>query len=73
MSEVLRGFLLYGPYVLGVIVILLVLKAVVIVGGTQIAVIERKYFGKDMAQGRVVALSGEVGIQARTLGPGCTC
>ncbi len=70
MSEVVRFSLLYGPYVLGVAAILLLMKAVVIVGGTQIAVIERKYFGKDMAQGRVVALSGEVGIQARTLGPG---
>jgi len=49
---------------------ILVMKSFVIVGGSEIAVLERKYFGKSMPQGRVVAMANEIGIQARTLGPG---
>ena len=45
-------------------------KSFVVVGGTEIAVLERKYLGKQLPQGRVVAQNDEVGIQARTLGPG---
>jgi regulator of protease activity HflC (stomatin/prohibitin superfamily) len=48
----------------------LVYESVVIVGGSEIALIERRWFGSKMPQGRVVALGNEVGIQARTLGPG---
>ena len=70
MSEVMRFAAVYLPYVGTLVVLLLFLKAVVIVGGTQIAVVERKYFGKSLPQGRVIALTGEIGIQARTLGPG---
>ena len=44
--------------------------SIVIVGGSEMAVMERRWFGKKMAQGRVVAMGDEVGIQARTLGPG---
>ena len=58
------------PYAIGLIVIVLIAKSIVIVGGREIAVIERKYFGKKMPQGRVIALANEIGIQARTLGPG---
>jgi len=49
---------------------ILVYQSVVIVGGKEIALIERRWFGKKMPQGRVVAMNNEVGIQARTLGPG---
>ncbi len=45
-------------------------NSIVIVGGGEIALIERRWFGKKMPQGRVVAMGDEVGIQARTLGPG---
>jgi regulator of protease activity HflC (stomatin/prohibitin superfamily) len=45
-------------------------NSIVIVGGNEIALIERRWFGSKMPQGRVVALGNEVGIQARTLGPG---
>ena len=44
--------------------------SIVIVGGSEIAVMERRWIGKRMPQGRVVAMGNEVGIQARTLGPG---
>lgn len=47
-----------------------VYASVISVGGKQIALLERRWFGHKMPQGRVVALGNEVGIQARTLGPG---
>ena len=58
------------PYIIAFIAIVLVFKSVVLVGGREIAVIERRYFGRKMPQGRVIALTNEIGIQARTLGPG---
>jgi uncharacterized membrane protein YqiK len=51
-------------------VFILIYESVIIVGGNEIALIERRWFGSKMPQGRVVALGNEVGIQARTLGPG---
>jgi uncharacterized membrane protein YqiK len=58
------------PYILGLIGLIIVFRAFVLVGGTEIAVVERKYFGRKMPQGRVIAQNNEIGIQARTLGPG---
>ncbi|MFH0995487.1 MAG: hypothetical protein V1844_08335 [Pseudomonadota bacterium] len=49
---------------------ILLYESVVVVGGNEIALIERRWFGSKMPQGRVVALGNEVGIQARTLGQG---
>jgi uncharacterized membrane protein YqiK len=60
--------LLYAAAALFLIIIFF--KAFVLVGGREIAVLERKFIGKDMPQGRVIAQKNEVGIQARTLGPG---
>ncbi len=45
-------------------------NSIVIVGGVQIAVLERRWLGRSMPEGRVVAMASEVGIQARILGPG---
>ncbi len=53
-----------------VLLIILLASSIVVVRGDSIAVLERKWFGKDMPQGRVIAMKNEVGIQARTLGPG---
>ena len=55
------------PIILGLIVLS---KFFVNVGADEIATVEKKYLGKEMADGRTVALSGEVGIQAKILGPG---
>ena len=44
--------------------------SIAIVGGGQIAVLERRWLGAKMPEGRVVAMPNEVGIQARILGPG---
>jgi regulator of protease activity HflC (stomatin/prohibitin superfamily) len=45
-------------------------NSIVVVGGTQIAVLERRWLGAAMPEGRVVAMANQVGIQARILGPG---
>jgi regulator of protease activity HflC (stomatin/prohibitin superfamily) len=51
-------------------VLVLAYFSIVIVAGSEMAVLERRWFGRKMPQGRVVAMGDEVGIQARTLGPG---
>ena len=62
---------IYLPWIIGGLFLLIILfKAIIIVGGREIAVVERKYFGNKMPQGRVIAQRNEIGIQARTLGPG---
>jgi regulator of protease activity HflC (stomatin/prohibitin superfamily) len=73
MSEdlIISVFATLAPYLIPILLALIVLySSIIIVGGTQIAILERRWFGKRIPEGRVVALSNEVGIQARTLGPG---
>ncbi|HEX8369714.1 MAG TPA: SPFH domain-containing protein [Pyrinomonadaceae bacterium] len=55
--------------VLGVIWYI-VTRFLVNVGAQEVAIKERRYWGRRMAQGRVVATEGEVGIQAEVLKPG---
>jgi regulator of protease activity HflC (stomatin/prohibitin superfamily) len=43
---------------------------IVIVGGQQVGLREAKYFGRRLPEGRVVAMPGEIGIQAQLLQPG---
>ena len=63
--------------VLGVIALILlgiiwyvITRFLVNVGAQEVGIKERRYFGKKMAQGRVIATDGEVGIQADVLKPG---
>lgn len=59
------------PYLLSVVFFLfIIVNSITIVRGTELAVLERRWFGKSIPEGRVVAMADEVGIQARTLGPG---
>ncbi len=56
---------------IGAIIVLVILsKFFVNVGADELATVEKRYAGKEMADGRTVALPGEVGIQAKILGPG---
>lgn len=54
----------------GFVVLVLLYQSIAIVGGEQFITMERRWFGKTMVDGRTIALSDEVGVQARTLGPG---
>ena len=60
----------YYLYIAIPVVLILLFRSIVVVGGTEIAVVERRYLGTKMPQGRVIAQANEIGIQARTLGPG---
>lgn len=70
MSPALVFIIASIPYVVAFVALLTLWKSVVLVRGTEIAIVERKYFGKKMPQGRVIAQANEIGIQARTLAPG---
>ena len=53
------------------IVLLVILRRIFVnVGAREIAIKERRYMGRRMPPGRVVATEGEVGIQADVLKPG---
>ncbi len=65
MNETLT-FFLYGLAAL--LFLIIFFKSFVLVGGKEIAIVERKYIGKGMPQGRVIAIRNEVGIQAHTFG-----
>jgi uncharacterized membrane protein YqiK len=58
-----------GLIALGVIWYI-VTRFLVNVGAQEVAIKERRYLGRRMPQGRVVATEGEVGIQADVLKPG---
>src|SRR5689334_3240883 len=48
----------------------IVTRFLVNIGAKEVGIKERRYFGRRMAQGRVVATDGEVGLQADILKPG---
>lgn len=48
----------------------IITRFLVNIGATEVGIKERRYMGTKMAQGRVVATDGEIGIQAEVLKPG---
>ena len=67
----IAAYLFYAiPIVIGLFALFILSKSVAIAGSKEVIVLEQKYFGKKMADGRTIALPGEVGIQAKLLGPG---
>src|SRR2546430_3346862 len=57
--------------IVALIVLIVVLRRIFVnVGPREIAIKERRYLGRRMPPGRVVATEGEVGIQADVLKPG---
>src|SRR3954470_9711300 len=65
----------YIPYLvvgfIAFIVLVMILRRILVnIGAREIAIKERRYFGRRMPPGRVVATEGEVGIQADVLKPG---
>ncbi|NDC82317.1 hypothetical protein EB093_01445 [bacterium] len=56
---------------LTILTLLIILyNTIVIVGGQELAIVERRWFGQKIGSNRVIALVYEVGVQARTLPPG---
>src|SRR6476619_6839523 len=62
--------LLFVGFVVLIVFLLILRRIFVNVGAREIAIKERRYFGRRMPPGRVVATEGEVGIQADVLKPG---
>jgi regulator of protease activity HflC (stomatin/prohibitin superfamily) len=52
------------------LVFLIVGNVLVNIGGDQVGVLERRYLGKGLPEGHVIAMRGEIGIEARVLPPG---
>src|SRR3954462_6303816 len=66
------GFIVLG---VGTLILLgviwyIVTRFLVNIGAKEVGIKERRYFGRRMPQGRVVATDGEVGLQADILKPG---
>lgn len=59
-----------GYALAALLALLVLLKSFTIARGDQIIILERRWFGRQMPEGRTVALHNEVGVQARVLGPG---
>lgn len=59
-----------GLSMLAVVAVQLLRQSIVVVGGQEVGLVERRYFGRPLPQGRVVAVTGETGIRATTLEPG---
>src|SRR5215470_4595703 len=62
--------IVFAAFVALIVFLLIVRRIFVNVGAREIAIKERRYFGRRMPPGRVVATEGEVGIQADVLKPG---
>lgn len=60
------------PYLFLILILGLIVlyESVTITKGNEFITLELKWFGKEMPDGRTIALSHEVGVQARLLGPG---
>ena len=68
----LTGLIVLGVLILIALAVLwyFVTRFLVNVGAQEVAIKERRYLGRRMPQGRVIATDGEVGIQADVLKPG---
>jgi len=71
MADILGINLLYILIVPVVIIAgLFFLSGLVIIGRYEVGIKTKKMFGAKMAQGKIIACNGEIGIQADTLMPG---
>ena len=71
MTFIQNNLFLVVLTVIAFIFLLTILRRIFVnVGAREIAIKERRYFGRRMPPGRVVATEGEVGIQADVLKPG---
>jgi uncharacterized membrane protein YqiK len=68
----LTGLIVLGVGIVIVLAIVwyVVTRFLVNIGAKEVGIKERRYFGRRMPQGRVVATDGEVGLQADILKPG---
>ena len=65
-----RIIVLIALAVAAVALVALLTRFLVNVGSNSIAILERRFLGRELAPGRVFALAGEVGLKAAYLAPG---
>lgn len=65
-----EAYLTIGAIIGVYFVLRIFFSTIVVVKGNEIAILERRYVGKPLPDGRVIAMSSEIGMQARVLGPG---
>ena len=70
MNDSSLMFLIVEVVIALVVLVFIFSRVLVNVGAREIAIKERRYVGRKMPPGRVVAIEGEVGIQADVLKPG---
>jgi len=63
-------FMIAGISIAVIFLLVLIFSSILIVGGKEIKILERRWFGKEMPKDRVFAMSNEIGVQARAKGPG---
>jgi uncharacterized membrane protein YqiK len=72
--ESVTGGKLRRAAMLVIFVIILLLAAILItvtnIGGNEVGIVEKKFGGGALAQGRIISVKGENGIQAQVLAPG---
>ena len=60
--------------ILAVFIIILLLAAILVtvtnIGGNEVGIVEKKFGGGSLAEGRIISVKGENGIQAQVLAPG---
>lgn len=64
-------------YPLGTVVLILIflpkigwVAGLIVIGEREVGIVTKKFSGKSLAAGRLIALNGEAGLQADTLSPG---
>ncbi len=63
-------YIILGTIALVAVVLLFILTGPVMVGSNEVAIVEKKFSTKSLKNGDFIALHGEAGFQADTLGPG---
>lgn len=63
-------FMVIAIVILAIIAVIFFLKGLYLIQDDQVGIKRKKMLGKIMPQGHIIALDGEVGIQADTLMPG---
>ena len=70
MATVLFYLMIAGISIAVIFLIVLIWSSILIVGGKEIKVLERRWMGAQMPKNRVFAMSKQIGVQARAMGPG---
>lgn len=73
-ARYIMGGKLRRTAIFAVLIIILLLAAILVtvtnIGGNEVGVVEKKFGGGSLAEGRIISVNGENGIQAQVLAPG---